>query len=175
MNEFIDIANKIGAYLVKMYVQVLPTLETFSLVVIGVLVFFVGIMMGRLKTLGMKRDKFIDKWGLGDLSKMKIKRAWKELVAEVGTGASAKMKKAINDADKMVDEALKGAGFVGKNMDERLAKVDDLKIANIKEVREAHRMSERIKKEPTLVITSQMAWNIVEIYQKALKDLGLLK
>ena len=175
MNKFVEGTTKIGVYLFDTYLRTLPALQAFSLVVTGVLLFFVILMMRRMKTLEMKRDKFMDKWGLIDLSKEKQRRMWKDLLVEVAKGSDAKLKKALTDADKIVDEALKGAGVVGKDMDDRLAKTDEMRVANIKEVREAHRLVARTQKEPTLPLTAQEGWNIINIYEKALKDLGLLK
>ncbi|EKD23979.1 MAG: hypothetical protein ACD_81C00135G0005 [uncultured bacterium] len=175
MNEFVEGSNKIIQYLFDKYVATLPALQTFALVVSGVLLFFVVMMMTKANVVGGKRDKFIDKWGLADMGKVKIGRAWKELLVSVSTGDSAKMKKAIGDADKILDEALKTLGFVGKNMNERLNTVDAVRLPNIKEVQEAHRISERIKKEPTFSLTQQEVWNIVGIYEKAFKEFGLFK
>lgn len=175
MNEFIDGATKIAEYLFAVYLRVLPSLQAFSLVITGVLLFFTVYMLRKFKTIEMKRDKFMDKWGLIDLSKEKMRRMWKDVRAEVRAGSVAKLKKAIIDADKLLDEALKDAGIVGKDMDERLAKTDELRVANIREVREAHRLAVRVQKEPTFVLTMQEGWNIIGMYEKALKDLGLLK
>lgn len=175
MNEFVDGVTKVGAYLFEVYLSKLPALQAFSVVVTGVLLFFVVLMMRRLKTLGMKRDKFMDKWGLIDLSKEKMRRMWKDLLVEAAKGSDTKLKKALADADKILDEALKTAGIVGKDMDERLAKTDEMRIANIKEAREAHRLVARTQKEPKLPLTAREGWNILGIYEKALKDIGLLK
>lgn len=157
------------------YLRELPVLQTFSLVIIGILLFFVIMMMTKANVVGGKKDKFIDKWNLADMSKAKVMKAWTEIMQEIGSGESVKMKKAINDADKMLDEALKANGFSGKNIDERLNKVEEDCIPNIKEVWQAHKLSERIKKEPALVLTHQEAKNIAGIYQKAFQELGLIK
>lgn len=161
-------------YLFNTYVRELPVLQTFSLVIIGVLVFFVILMIKRANTIGGKRDKFIDKWNLADMAKVKVLRAWNEIEQEIASGQSVAMKKAINDADKMLDEALKTNGFSGKNMDERLNRVEEDRVSNIKEVWQAHKLSERIKKEPTLELTQNEAINIAGIYKKTFKELGLI-
>ena len=175
MNGFVEGITKVGTYLFDAYLSKLPALQAFSLVITGVLLFFVVLIMRRMKTLEMKRDKFMDKWGLIDLSKEKQRRMWKDLAVDAASGSDAKLKRALGAADKLVDEALKGAGIIGKDMDERLAKTDEMRVANIKEVREAHRLVARTQKEPTLPLTTKEGWNILSIYERALKDLGLLK
>lgn len=175
MNEFLNNINGWAEYLLDVYLRQLPALQGFSLVLIGILLFFVIVMTKRANTLGGKKDKFIDKWNLADMSKVKTVRAWNEIVTEIESGQSVQMKKAINDADKILDEALKANGFFGKNMDERLNKVDEERLANIKEVWQAHRLSERIKKEPTLALTQHEAMNIIGIYRKTFFELGLIK
>lgn len=174
MNELADNLIQVLQRLFATYADVLPSLQSFSLTISGILLFFVVLMMVRANTIGGKRDKFIDKWNLADMSKRKVAKAWREVIQEIASRESAKMKKAINDADKILDEALKARGFLGKTTDERLNKVEVEQLENIKEVWQAHRLSERIKKEPALVLTQNEAWNIIHIYEKAFKDFGLM-
>jgi hypothetical protein len=149
-------------------------LQTFSLVITGILLFFVIHMTKKANTIGGKKDKFVDKWNLADMSKVKVVRAWNEIMEGIDSGNGVKMKKAINDADKMLDEALKGNGFFGKDMDERLARVDESRLPNLKEVVQAHKLSNRIKKEPALILTQQEVKNIIGIYRKTFQELGLM-
>src|SRR3989339_845082 len=175
MNEFVEGITKVGVYLFDIYLSKLPALQAFSLVITGILLFFVVLMMRRMKTLEMKRDKSMDKWGLIDMSKEKQRRMWKDLLGEAAKGSDVKLKKALSDADGMLEEALKNVGIVGNDMNERLAKTDEMRVVNIREVREAHRLVMRTKKEPTLPLTAREGWNIIGIYEKALKELGTIK
>lgn len=175
MNEFLNNTDKILTYLFDTYLRGLPVLQTFSLVIIGILLFFVILMMTRANTVGGKKDKFVDKWNLSDMSKVKVARAWNEIMAEIESGESVKMKKAVNDADKILDEALKTNGFFGKDTNERLNKIEEDRLPNLKEVWQAHKLSDRIKKEPALILTQHEARNIIGIYQKAFEELGLIK
>jgi len=175
MNGFIDITMRIGEFLLKLYTQLLPSLQRFSLIITGVILFFVVYMLRKLKTIGMKRDKFLDKWGLIDLSKEKMRRMWADTVINGAKGGDIKMKKAIAEADKVLDEALKSAGIIGKNIEDRLAKTDEVRVSNIRELREAHRLAARLQQDPKLPLAQNEGWNIIAIYEKALKELGLLK
>lgn len=174
MNELADNLLQIGEYLFDTYREVLPSLQSFSLVVTGILAFFVVQAVIKANVIGGKKDKFIDKWNLADMSKAKIQKKWNGILLGIGTGESVTMKNAINEADKMLEEILRERGFAGKTMDERLKQVDESKMENIKEVWQAHKLSDRIKKDPSLVITQNEAWNIVHIYGQALKDHGLI-
>lgn len=174
MNELADKSIKVLNYLLDTYLGVLPSLQTFSMVITGVLLFFVVLAMTKANVIGGKKDKFIDKWNLADMSKAKIQKKWNGILLGVGTGESVMMKNAINDADKMLEEVLRERGFAGKTMDDRLKQVDESKMGNIKEVWQAHRISERIKKDPSLAITQNEAWNIIHIYGQTLKDHGLI-
>lgn len=172
-----DLANntmKVVEYLFGSYERLLPSLQTFSLVITGVLLFFVIYMMTKANVVGGKTDKFVDKWNLADMSKVKMNRAWKEVIQGINSGNSAKMKKAINDADKILDEALKAKGFIGNTMDERLNRVNDQQLEAAREVRQAHTLSERIKKDPALALTQSEAINIIHIYEKAFKEFELI-
>ena len=175
MNDLANNAIKVAEYLFGSYERILPSLQTFSLVITGVLLFFVVYMMTKANVVGGKTDKFVDKWNLADMSKVKVNRAWKEIMQEIKSGNSAKMKKAINDADKILDEALKAKGYIGKHMDERLDRIDDSQLETVREVRQAHALSERIKKDPSLALTQNEAINIIHIYGKAFKEFELIK
>lgn len=174
MNEFLNNTNKVATYLFNTYARELPVLQTFSLVIIGILLFFVVQMVHKANMIPSKRDKFIDKWGLADMSRIKVMRAWAEIVGSINNGVDDAMKKAIGDADKMLDEALKASGFYGKNIEERLNKVSEERLPNIKEIWQAHRFAERIKKDTKLPLTRHEAKNIIGIYRNTFKELNLI-
>lgn len=174
MNELAENSIKVLNYVFGAYKDVLPSLQSFSLVITGALLFFVVLAMTKANVIGGKKNKFIDKWNLVDMSKAKMKKAWIEIARGIASGESVAMKQAINNADKMLEEILRERGFAGKTMDERLKQVDESAMENIKEIWQAHKLSDRIKKNPSLKITKEEASNIVFIYRKAFKDHGLI-
>lgn len=174
MNDLVNNVVNTFIRLFTPYENALPGLEMIGAIASLLLGVVVVKKMIELNIIGGKKDKFIDTWALADMTQIKANRAWRQIVADAHGADTAAMKKAINDADKMLGELLKASGFSGTTFDERLNKVDAAQMSNIKEVWQAHRLSERIKKEPTLVLAPHEAANIIGIYEKTFKNFGLI-
>ena len=179
MNEFINVAltefMRIDTGMIGWYTHILPALQAFSLVITGVLLVFVVRAMMKANIVGGKRDKLIDQWNLADMSTVKTMRTWRMIGQALDSGNAADVKKAIIDSDTLLSEALRNAGIAGTTTDERLAHLDETRVVNKKELREAHRFAMRLQKELALTVSQQEARNMVGIYEQALQDLAGVK
>lgn len=82
---------------------------------------------------------------------------------------------AIIEADRLLDGALKDIGYSGKSLAERLQNLKPWHIGNIQDVWDAHKLRNRIVHEPGARLSHYDAETAVKIYEKALKDLGLIE
>lgn len=80
---------------------------------------------------------------------------------------------AIIEADKLLDKAMTECGLVGKTMGERL-KHSGSKFSELNKVWNAHKLRNAIAHEPNFEVSFQQAKNALDIYKKALKDLGAI-
>lgn len=149
-------------------------IQRFALIISGVLLWFVIFFIAKLKILETKTERYMDVIGGADISKRRSIKAWRQIQNRLKTNSSAQAKLAILEADKIFDELIKLSGFKGKTMNERLAQITEAQIFNLKEIIFAHKLGERIVKEPELKISTGEAENIIGIYKKAFQDFGLI-
>lgn len=79
----------------------------------------------------------------------------------------------IIEADKLLDKALMEMGVPGKTMGDRLKRSGD-KFTDINAVWRAHKLRNAIAHETDLEISYKQAFNALNIYKQALKDLGAI-
>lgn len=79
----------------------------------------------------------------------------------------------VIEADKLLDKALIEMGVPGKTMGERLKKCDG-KFSNLNAVWRAHKLRNALAHESDLEITYKQAYNALQVYRQALKDLGAI-
>ena len=79
----------------------------------------------------------------------------------------------VIEADKLLDKAMIEMGVPGKTMGERLKKCGD-KFTNLNAVWRAHKLRNALAHESDLEITYKQAFNALQVYKQALKDLGAI-
>lgn len=79
----------------------------------------------------------------------------------------------VTEADKLLDKALIEAGIMGKTMGERLKKCTG-RFEDLDAVWRAHKLRNLIAHETDFEVSYIQAKNALEIYKKALKDLGAI-
>ena len=79
----------------------------------------------------------------------------------------------VIEADKLLDKALIEVGVPGKTMGERLKKCGE-RFSNLNAVWRAHKLRNALAHESDLEISYKQAYNALQIYKQALKDLGAI-
>ena len=79
----------------------------------------------------------------------------------------------VTEADKLLDKALIEAGIMGKTMGDRLKKCNG-RFEDLNAVWRAHKLRNMIAHESDFEVSYIQAKNALEIYKKALKDLGAI-
>lgn len=79
----------------------------------------------------------------------------------------------VISADKLLDKAMMEMGVPGKTMGERLKKCGD-KFSNLNAVWRAHKLRNALAHESDLEISYKQAYNALQIYKQALKDIGAI-
>ncbi len=148
--------------------EVISVLLTVTFVVASI---YVIIQTGWL---GLRVDRFRDVVFHSDLSKKRAKASWRSIQRHFFSGDDNALKVAVIEADKLLDEALMGAGVQGKELGERLKKIKPSQLPNIENVWEAHKLRNRIAHESNFVMKRDLAERALTIYEEALKQLGLI-
>jgi len=101
----------------------------------------------------------------------KLYRQWQKIKQRTETGLETEYKLAVIEADSVVDDVLKKAGFVGDTLGERLEKVTEATLPNLPEVVDAHKIRNNMVHDPDYKLTLDEARRVMAIYEKALLDL----
>lgn len=108
------------------------------------------------------------------LPKKKLVKKWGRIEKRLELGQEAELKLAVIEADKFFDDILKRIGYLGKNMGERLKKINPGQMANINDIWSAHKIRNNIVHDIDYKLTSVDAERAIGAYRKALEELEVL-
>jgi len=89
-------------------------------------------------------------------------------------GDESEYKLAIIEADTVLDDVLEKVGYSGETLEDKIDKVSLVVISNKEEILEAHKVRNTIVYNPNYKVELEEAKKLLEIYKKALIDLGML-
>lgn len=135
-----------------------------SLIFLFAVVIIVGVLLFAIVTFG-KRG--------GHLDVTKYRSNWMSVEQGLERDNTASYYKAIMDADKLVDQALKEKGFKGQSMGERLKSAKD-SLPHRNDIWTAHKLRNQIAHEPNFKIDYMAARRALAQFKQTLKDLGAI-
>ena len=106
------------------------------------------------------------------LNRKLIRRYWQRIESYQSHG-EAGIRKAIKEADRLLDYVLRKGRYGGGTMAERLKQADN-KFSDVNNVLRAHNLRNRLNKEAGLQVGQSRAKQTLSDFQQALKDLGAL-
>lgn len=145
-----------------------------SVIISGILVWGIIYAIVRSKWINRKTELWMDYLGVGDVGKRRQLRAWKQIVRKMRSDDINNWKTAIIDADKILDDIVKSSGYRADTADERIKQLAPEALSNSEEVKEAHRVRNRVAQEPDFMITKEEALATLKIYKKSFQEFGLL-
>jgi len=152
----------------------LPTLYWIAGITSGVLLWII-IYLGIRSSFFVKRaEDWVDKMGIGSIGKWRQLRAWKHIIKRMKTKDSIQWKLAIVEADAVLDEILKEAGYRKDTTDERFKQLTPAVLSNTDMLMEAHRVRNRVSQEPDFEISFKEALDVLKVYKKSFQEFGLL-
>ena len=98
---------------------------------------------------------------------------WKEIEAHAASQNVSDWKLALIDADALIDEILRRAGYQGKTMGERLKQIEPSDLDHLADLWEAHKLRNRIAHEGERVERRDID-RAMEQYRLVLKELKFL-
>jgi hypothetical protein len=171
---YVQKAHLLAQGAATIYISSLGWLEIGSVVIsavlIGATVYFI-IKTGWLATRVNRMQDVILK---ADVPKKEIQKSWKTIQEHFFVGGDNDLKVAILDADKLLDEALRGAGIQGANLGDRLKKIKPSQLPDIEALWQAHKLRNQIAHESDFKLKRDLAERTLQIYEKTLHDLKAL-
>ena len=99
---------------------------------------------------------------------------WSEIERHINSTREAEWKFAVVEADKLADEILKGAGFPGDSMGDRLMNIRPGQLTTLQNLWEAHKIRNRLVHDANYFLRYTEAKRAVGLYEKTLKELQAL-
>lgn len=120
----------------------------------------------------IKAEQYMHFFG-GSLSKRRSIRGWKQIQKRLSSDEPQQWKIAILEADRILDEILKMAGYLGR-MDDKIELLTPAQISNIEEIKSAHRVCHQIVQDPAFEISREDALRVIDVYKESFIELNLI-
>lgn len=98
---------------------------------------------------------------------------WEEILRHVDSAREAEWKFAVVEADKLVDDVLKSAGYHGETMGDRLMNIEKGQIVSLEGLWEAHKIRNKLVHDVNYFLRQAEARRAVQLYENTLKELGV--
>lgn len=99
---------------------------------------------------------------------------WQEIKEHLDSTNSSEWKFAIVEADKLVDEILKQAGYEGETMGERLLMIKQGDVPNINGLWTAHKLRNQLVHQVDFDLYHAQAIEAIRAFELVLRDLGAI-
>ena len=96
---------------------------------------------------------------------------WEEVEKHINSTREAEWKFAVIEADKLVDELLRGAGFPGDTMGDILMNIQPGQLTTLQGLWEAHKIRNRLVHDTNYFLRYTEAKRAVGLYEKTLREL----
>jgi energy-converting hydrogenase Eha subunit A len=104
----------------------------------------------------------------------RIAKKWTKIEERLKSGQEAELKLAVIEADKFFDDILKRCGYAGKDMGERLRKINASQISNLDDIWQAHKIRNNIVHDINYKLTVIDAEKAIKSFRNALEELEVL-
>jgi len=107
-------------------------------------------------------------------SPSKMQKRWAKVLARLESDDVSQYKVAVIEADAIADEMLKGIGYEGNTMSERLAHVKPHQLDGLEELLGAHQIRNRIVHEADFALDKKAAHETIKVYENFLRYLEFM-
>lgn len=99
---------------------------------------------------------------------------WEEIQRHLNSSREAEWKFAVIEADKLVEDILRQAGFPGESMGEKLKNINKTQLVSIDDLWYAHKIRNRLAHDVNYFLRYGEAKRAIQLYEKALRELNAL-
>ncbi len=104
----------------------------------------------------------------------KTRKKWKKIQKNFEGGTEPEMKLAIVEANSLLNNVLRVMGYGGRDLGERLEKINDDILENIEDVKDAYQTYLDVVNDPTYHLTVKETEKVLDVYRQALVNLDAL-
>ena len=171
---YIEKTHLLAMSISSIYFSHLTLLETISIFISAILIGFIVYFIVKTGWLALRIDRVQDVILKTNIPKKKAKKTWGAIQEHFFTGGDNDLKIAILEADKVLDDALRGAGIQGNTLGDRLKKIKSSELPDIDAIWQAHKLRNQIAHEKDFKLKRDLAERTLGIYEKALRELKVI-
>ncbi len=154
------------------FVRTVFWLKLSSYLVSLVLIFAIAILISRSRATWWIGER-VDSFRKSKLPE-RIEKDWQKIKDRLQKDDEANLKLSVIEADSMLDDVLKRMGLEGKDMGERLEKLNAQQLTSINDVWGAHRLRNLIVHQSDILLTKNQIEKSISAYEKVLKELEVI-
>lgn len=109
----------------------------------------------------------------GSVDRQMVAERWAAIQVGASSGGAG-LKNAIMEADKLLDYAMKGSGFRGETMGERLKSSASSRFSDLNAIWRAHKLRNHFAHEVGADLVASQAQEALRDFERGLRDLGML-
>ena len=173
-SQTLDQARVAGQSFLTIYFANLTWLEIVSVLITSLLIAMIIYVGVKTSYFSIRIDRFRDVILKSDIPKQRGQETWSRIETHFYKGTENDMKVAILEADKILNDALRGAGIPGIQLGDRLKRAKAAQIPNLDDLWQAHKLRNQIAHEPDFKLKRDLAERALGIYEVALRNLGVL-
>ena len=141
---------------------------------LGLVCFFIWFFVKTNRETKRKLIQLRDLINPPEPSKYSIKMRWEEILRHLSSFREGEWKFAIVEADKLVNDVLKDAGFEGDSIGEKLKNITPEQLQSINSLWDAHKLRNLLVHDSSFKVRHTEIRFAIEKYEKALKELQVL-
>lgn len=176
--DFNEIANKaveIRILINNWFGSSLVWFQVVSVLISGLLLWGIVYLMTKANYFSGKVEGYMDTLGIGNLTKRKSLKGWEQIKKRIITSVQQEWKVAVLEADKILNEILKMAGYLGNDLGKKLDILTKENLSNLDEIKKAHLLANQIMKDPGMELKKEDAIIALKSFKKAFIELNLLE
>ncbi|MBI3632983.1 MAG: hypothetical protein HY226_01695 [Candidatus Vogelbacteria bacterium] len=142
---------------------------------LSLFIFFVVIMHRAVGINRKEKNDFMARFDMAKDPEQQKNQEWQDILDHMDSDNESQWKLALIDADKILEDALRVAGYDGATLGDRLKMAESTGgFKSIQDAWEAHKVRNRIAHESGFVLTFREARRAIELYKVVLQDLHFL-
>ena len=148
-------------------------IKPFSFLISAICFALLVYLIMRIRRLNSKRGSIVKSLPFTP-ARSGVAARWEEIVRHINSVKEAEWKFAVIEADKLIDEILRAAGYRGETMGERLVNIDKVRLQSLDGLWEAHKLRNLIVHDTKYFARYAEAKRAINLYEDSLKELGIL-
>jgi hypothetical protein len=149
--------------------------ELVSVLISGLLLWGIVYIITKVNYINGKIENYMDILGRGNITKRRSLKGWEQIKKRILSVEQQDWKLAVLEADKILDEILKMAGYLGNDLGKKLETLTPENLASLSEIKKAHLLAAGILRDPSMELKKEDAIVALKSYKKAFLELNLLE